>query len=59
MQLKTSKMFDETTTFYTPWKLQKASGFVIFSGGYKKRPVAWSGLTNLSEDSKAATRGVF
>ena len=29
---------------YTPWKSQKTSGFLTFSGGYKKVTLAWNGL---------------
>ena len=34
-----------TGFFYTCWKHQKTSGFLMFSRRYRKRPVAWNGLT--------------
>ena len=32
--------------FYNSWKQQKNSGFLMFSGGYRKRPAALYGLTH-------------
>ena len=36
--------FMTLVSFYTLWKHQKTSGFLMFSGGYRKRLVAWNGL---------------
>ena len=36
--------FVPLVSFYTPWKHQKTSSFLIFSRGYKKRTVAWNVL---------------
>ena len=33
-------------SFYTLWKHQKTSGFLMFLGGIKKRSVAWNGSIN-------------
>ena len=30
--------------FYTPWKLQKTSGFLTFSGRYRNRELVWNRL---------------
>ena len=32
--------------FYTPWKHQKPSGFPMFSGGYRERPLSKNELIN-------------
>ena len=33
--------------FYTPWKHQKTRGFLMFPGGYKKRPWHENGLSTV------------
>ena len=39
--------FMPLVSFYALWKHQNISGFLMFFGGYRKRPVAWNGLNLL------------
>ena len=34
------KLFKSATSFYTLWKHEKTFGFLMFSGEYRKRPIA-------------------
>ena len=34
--------FMQLVLFCTPWKHQKSSSFLMFSGGHRKIPVAWN-----------------
>ena len=42
--IKVFTHFAPLVSFYTPWKHQKTRGFLIFSGGYRKRAVVRNGL---------------
>ena len=37
--------------FYNPWKRQKTSGYLTFSGGYRKGTLAWMGSLSFIEDN--------